>query len=57
MTGSWPFPQKCEWSGKQWEHAGNAKVVQWRGITEWQHNMIAEMEKLKEEFDRLRQTN
>ena len=53
MTESWPFPQKCYWNGSKWQHVGGAKITQWRGITEWQHNMIAEMEKLKEEFDRL----
>jgi hypothetical protein len=37
MTKSWPFSQKCEWSGDQWEHAGNALVTQWRGITEKQY--------------------
>ena len=53
MTESWPFPQKCVWAAESWEHPGGTPITQWRGITEWEHNMHAEMEKLKEEFDRL----
>jgi len=57
MTDSWPFPQKCEWSGKQWEHAGNAKITQWRGLATdpvaKQIELEKALEELKEEFDRL----
>jgi hypothetical protein len=53
MTDSWPFPQKCEWSGEQWENAGGALITQWRGITEHQNQLIVALEELKKEFDEL----
>jgi hypothetical protein len=66
-TDSWPFPQKCEWDGKKWNHLGGAKITQWRGLAvdpESKFNTLfntVDLEKalegLKEEFDKLRQTN
>jgi hypothetical protein len=44
MTKSWPFPQKCEWSGQKWEHASNDLISQWRGITEEQYLEIEDEE-------------
>ena len=66
-TDSWPFPQKCEWDGKKWNHLGGAKITQWRGLAvdpESKFNTASNhldlekaLEELKEEFDRLQQTN
>ena len=66
-TDSWPFPQKCEWDGKKWNHLGGAKITQWRGLAvdpESKFNTASNhldlekaMKELKEEFDRLQQTN
>jgi len=57
ITGTWPFPQFCEWSGKTWEHAGNSKITQWRGLAvdpvAKQLDLEKALEELKEEFDRL----
>jgi Ferredoxin-like domain in Api92-like protein len=50
-TASWPFPHKVEWTGKKW--LTDNEITDWRGITEIQHQMIVELEKLKEEFDQL----
>jgi hypothetical protein len=56
-TDSWPFPQKCEWDGKKWNHLGGAKITQWRGLAvdpvAKQSDLEKALEELKEEFDRL----
>ena len=53
---AWPFPSRLKWTGEKWITDNGEErfdVGMWRGITEWQHQMIVEMENLKEEFDRL----
>ena len=61
-TKEWPYPHKQYWNGTEWRQyygegqdigGDKLKINQWRGITEWQHQMIVELEKLKEEFDKL----
>ena len=55
-ANSWPFPTRLEWTGKKWMNGlGEERkdVGQWRGLTENQYQMIVELEKLKEEFDKL----
>ena len=57
MTNQWPLPQWAEWNGIQWEldavEIEDETVTQWRGLTEWQHDMNKALDDLKEEFDRL----
>jgi hypothetical protein len=53
---AWPFPSRLTWTGKKWlNHEGEERkdVGMWRGITEKEHNMLVQMEKLKIEFDKL----
>jgi len=52
-TIAWPFPQKIEWDGKKWFNHKSKDVVQWRGITEQEHNSLVRLEQLKKEFDDL----
>jgi len=51
-TGSWPFPQKAEWTGKKWNMEGDNKITEWRGITEEEYNR-QQLTKLTEEFSAL----
>ena len=51
---AWPFPSRLTWTGKKWingEGEVRKDVGQWRGITENEHNMLLELQKLKDEFD------
>jgi hypothetical protein len=53
---AWPFPSRLTWTGEKWlndQGEERKDVGKWRGITEWQHQMIVEMENLKKEFDQL----
>jgi hypothetical protein len=53
---AWPFPSRLEWTGKKWINGqGEVRkdVGKWRGLTDWQHQMIVEMDNLKKEFDTL----
>jgi hypothetical protein len=50
-TTAWPFPQKVEWTGSKW--LTDNDVTDWRGITQNEHNMLVELQKLKDEFDNL----
>jgi hypothetical protein len=53
---AWPFPSRLEWTGKKWINGqGEVRkdVGRWRGITQNEHNMFVELEKLKVEFDQL----
>jgi len=55
-ANSWPFPTRLTWTGKKWINGLDEErkdVGQWRGLTEWQHQMIVEMENLKKEFEQL----
>jgi hypothetical protein len=55
-TNSWPFPTRLTWTGNKWingEGEQRKDVGQWRGITDWQHQMIVELENLKLEFEKL----
>jgi len=55
-ANSWPFPTRLNWTGKKWMNGQGEErkdVGQWRGLTDWQHQMIVEMENLKEEFEKL----
>jgi hypothetical protein len=52
---AWPFPSRLEWTGKKWINGqGEVRkdVGRWRGITESEHNMLLELQKLKDEFDK-----
>jgi hypothetical protein len=53
---AWPFPSRLNWTGDRWMTDNGEErydVGQWRGITEAEHNSLIELEKLKEEFDKL----
>jgi hypothetical protein len=61
-TLAWPSPHKAQWTGKEWrqyfgpgEDIGGDKleITEWRGITEAEHNSLVELQKLKDEFDKL----
>jgi len=55
-ANSWPFPTRLTWTGKKWINGLDEErkdVGQWRGLTDWQHQMIVEMENLKKEFEQL----
>jgi hypothetical protein len=56
---AWPFPSRLNWTGKKWMTDNGEErydVGQWRGITDWQHQMIIEMEELKAEFEKSLET-
>ena len=50
-TTAWPFPHKVEWTGSKW--LTDNEITDWRGITQNEHNMLVELQKLKDEFDNL----
>ena len=50
-TEPWPFPMKAQWDGKGWNIP--EKVIEWRGITEAEHQMLLELEAVKKEVDEL----
>jgi hypothetical protein len=55
-ANSWPFPSRLEWTGKKWINGqGEVRkdVGKWRGLTQWQHEMIVGLEDLKKEFENL----
>ena len=55
-ANSWPFPTRLEWTGKKWINGLDEErkdVGKWRGLTDWQHQMIVELDNLKKEFDEL----
>jgi len=55
-ANSWPFPTRLTWTGKKWINGLDEErkdVGQWRGLTDWQHQMIVELENLKKEFEQL----
>lgn len=56
---AWPFPSRLTWTGEKWMTDNGEErydVGQWRGITDWQHQMIIEMEELKAEFEKSLET-
>jgi hypothetical protein len=55
-ANSWPFPTRLNWTGKKWMNGQGEErkdVGQWRGLTESQHQLVVELENLKEEFEKL----
>jgi hypothetical protein len=55
-ANAWPFPSRLTWTGKKWINGQDEvrkDVGKWRGITQSEHNMLVELQKLKDEFDNL----
>lgn len=50
-TISWPFPQKVEWKEGKW--LTTEEVCEWRGLTQKEHDLMEDLNKLLEDFDKL----